>query len=80
MSIAALHLHHVEQWERSAAAVATQGKHLQPAACPCVQTIIEAARMKEDGRVKKVVVTGCLAQRYSEELAEQLPEADLVVG
>ncbi|PRW60299.1 hypothetical protein C2E21_1072 [Chlorella sorokiniana] len=45
-----------------------------------IETIIEAARMKEDGRVKKVVVTGCLAQRYSEELAEQLPEADLVVG
>lgn len=36
--------------------------------------------MKEEGRVKKVVVTGCLAQRYSEELAEQLPEADLVIG
>lgn len=36
--------------------------------------------MKEEGRVKRVVVTGCLAQRYSEELAEQLPEADLVVG
>lgn len=45
-----------------------------------IETIIEAARMKEEGRVKKVVVTGCLAQRYSEELAEQLPEADLVVG
>ncbi|KAL4443886.1 hypothetical protein ABPG75_011623 [Micractinium tetrahymenae] len=45
-----------------------------------IETIIEAARMKEEGRVKRVVVTGCLAQRYSEELAEQLPEADLVVG
>ncbi|EFN60061.1 hypothetical protein CHLNCDRAFT_133327 [Chlorella variabilis] len=44
------------------------------------RTIIEAARMKEDGRVRRVVVTGCLAQRYSQELAEQLPEADLVVG
>ena len=52
----------------------------QPPAPPPPQTIIEAARMKEEGRVKKVVVTGCLAQRYSEELAAQLPEADLVVG
>lgn len=45
-----------------------------------IETIIEAARLKEEGRVKKVIVTGCLAQRYSEELAEQLPEADLVMG
>ena len=51
---------------------------LAPAAAP--QTNIEAARHKEEGRVKKVVVTGCLAQRYGAELAEQLPEADLVVG
>ncbi len=33
------------------------------------QAIIEAAQLKEEGKVKKVVVTGCLAQRYSEELA-----------
>lgn len=56
------------------------GPHALPPRPPLEQTIIEAARMKEEGRVKKVVVTGCLAQRYSEELAEQLPEADLVVG
>ena len=45
-----------------------------------LQTIIAAARMKEEGKVRKVIVTGCLAQRYSEELAAQLPEADLVMG
>lgn len=55
-------------------------RSLPPATPRAEQTIIEAARMKEEGRVKKVVVTGCLAQRYSEELAEQLPEADLVIG
>jgi ribosomal protein S12 methylthiotransferase len=41
---------------------------------------MEAARLKKDGLVKRIVITGCLAQRYSEELAESLPEADLVVG
>lgn len=45
-----------------------------------LETIMEAARLKTEGKVKKIVVTGCLAQRYSNELAEQLPEADLVVG
>lgn len=44
------------------------------------QTIIQAARMKEDGKVRKVVVTGCLAQRYGAELADQLPEVDLMIG
>lgn len=36
---------------------------------PHWQAIMEAAALKEEGRVKRVVVTGCLAQRYSEELA-----------
>lgn len=45
-----------------------------------LDTIMEAARLKQDGKVKKLIVTGCLAQRYSDQLAEQLPEADLIVG
>lgn len=35
----------------------------------CLQAIMEAAQLKKHGQVKHVVVTGCLAQRYSEELA-----------
>ena len=53
---------------------------VEDAKAESLDTIIDAARLKAEGRVKKVIVTGCLAQRYSEELAEQLPEADLVVG
>ena len=53
---------------------------VEDAKAESLDTIIQAARLKEEGKVKKVVVTGCLAQRYSEELAEQLPECDLVVG
>ncbi len=41
---------------------------------------MEAAGLNEDGRKRKVVVTGCLAQRYAGQLAADLPEADLVVG
>lgn len=33
---------------------------------------MEAAQLKQNGQVKKVVVTGCLAQRYAEELAGEL--------
>lgn len=38
----------------------------------------DAAALNEDGKKRKIVVTGCLAQRYNEQLAEQLPEADMV--
>lgn len=50
------------------------------AACTPWQAIVEAASLNEDGRRRKVVVTGCLAQRYAGQLAADLPEADLVVG
>lgn len=45
-----------------------------------VQRILEMTSLKEDGKVKRVVVAGCLTQRYKDELVEGLPEADLFVG
>eukprot|EP00741_Cyanophora_paradoxa_P005213 tig00000852_g5053.t1 len=45
-----------------------------------IEAILEAAQLKQAGNVRGVVVTGCLAQRYSGELAEEIPESDAVVG
>ena len=45
-----------------------------------IQRILEMSELKEQGKVKRVVVAGCLTQRYKEELVEGLPEADLFVG
>jgi len=47
-----------------------------------VAAIVEAARLKADrsSRVRGLYVTGCMAQRYAEELADELPEVDAVVG
>lgn len=45
-----------------------------------VEEILELARLKEEGRIKKIVVTGCLAQRYQDEIAKELPEVDAVLG
>ena len=45
-----------------------------------VDTILEMARLKEDGRCKKLVVAGCLAQRYREEIQKEIPEIDFVFG
>ncbi len=45
-----------------------------------IDTILEIARLKDAGKVKKLVVAGCLSQRYSDELARELPEVDLFIG
>ena len=45
-----------------------------------IDTIIEMGRMKEEGNCKALIVTGCLAQRFSEEFAEELPEVDAILG
>ncbi len=45
-----------------------------------VDTILDLADRKHDGRCRLLVVTGCLPQRYQEELARELPEVDIFVG
>lgn len=45
-----------------------------------IETILEMASWKEKGKVKALVVTGCLAQRYQEEMAAELPEVDAIIG
>lgn len=45
-----------------------------------IETILETARLKEEGRLQTLVVAGCLPQRYSAELSSELPEVDLFIG
>ena len=45
-----------------------------------IDTILEYCRKKEEGRLRAVVVTGCLAERYQQELAQEIPETDVVLG
>src|SRR5687767_5875976 len=45
-----------------------------------VDTLLEAADLKESGRTRAVVAVGCLAERYGKDLASSLPEADAVLG
>ena len=45
-----------------------------------IETILDMARRKEEGKAQLLVVTGCLAQRYGEELAKELPEVDHFLG
>ena len=45
-----------------------------------IENILEFAQLKKEGQIKKIIVTGCLAQRYQEELCRELPECDAVLG
>ncbi|MBQ3884648.1 MAG: 30S ribosomal protein S12 methylthiotransferase RimO [Ruminococcus sp.] len=45
-----------------------------------IETILELGKLKEDGTLKKIIITGCLVERYKEETAELFPEADAVIG
>lgn len=45
-----------------------------------IVNILEMCKLKEKGHLKAVVVTGCLAERYREELMNEIPEVDVVLG
>ena len=45
-----------------------------------INTILEMAQYKEIGKLKGLIVTGCLAQRYKDEIFEEMPEVDAIVG
>jgi ribosomal protein S12 methylthiotransferase len=53
---------------------------LESATQESINTILELARHKREGHCKRLIVTGCLVQRYGKDLPEALPEVDLFLG
>lgn len=53
---------------------------IQSAKEEAIETIIELGKLKDDGTLKKIIITGCLTERYKQEAAELFPEADAVIG
>lgn len=45
-----------------------------------IENILDTVELKKEGLVKKIIVTGCLAQRHKEEIAKEIPEVDAVIG
>lgn len=45
-----------------------------------IDSILEATRLKSEGKAKKVIVTGCLVERYRDDLIKELPEVDAFLG
>jgi len=45
-----------------------------------IETILEAARLKTDGKATRLIVAGCLVERYRNELKAEIPEVDAFIG
>lgn len=69
----------VEYGESDVAVVNTCG-FIQSAKEEAIETILEIAKLKQEGTIKKIIVTGCLVERYKDELAKEFPEVDAVLG
>lgn len=53
---------------------------INPAKEESINTILNAVSLKEKGRIKRVIVSGCLSQRYKTELMKEIPEVDAYFG
>jgi ribosomal protein S12 methylthiotransferase len=65
--------------ERADAVIVNTCAFIAAAKQESIDTILAAAELKEQGRASAVFVTGCLAERYTSELRQELPEADAIV-
>lgn len=70
----------VNSIERADAVIINTCGFINDAKEEAINTIIETGRLKEDGVIKYIIATGCLVQRYSEELMKELPEIDGALG
>ncbi len=53
---------------------------IESAKAEAIENILEAAEYKKDGSLKALIVTGCLAERYRDDVTEEIPEVDVCVG
>ena len=45
-----------------------------------IEEILELAKLKDEGKIKALIVSGCLAERYKEDIKKEMPEVDAVIG
>lgn len=53
---------------------------IEAAKAEAIENILEASHYKTDGKCKALIVTGCLAERYKDDVTEEIPEVDVCVG
>jgi len=66
--------------EEADVAVVNTCAFIESAKSEAIENILALGKLKEEGGLKKLIVTGCLAQRYREELFREMPEIDALVG
>ena len=69
----------VEEAEADVIIINTCG-FIEDAKAEAIENILEAAQYKADGSCKALIVTGCLAERYKDDVTEEIPEVDVCVG
>lgn len=69
----------VEEAEADAIIINTCG-FIEAAKSEAIENILEASRYKSEGRCKALIVTGCLAERYQNDVTKEIPEVDVCVG
>jgi ribosomal protein S12 methylthiotransferase len=72
--------HHIVEVENSDVAIVNTCAFIEEAKQESLDTIVELLELKKQGKLKKVIVAGCLAQRYSRELAEEFKDIDAIIG
>ena len=70
----------VEQPAGADVAVLNTCGFIDSAKSEAIDNILELARLKSEGKLQKLLVAGCLPQRYQSELMEEMPEVDGVLG
>lgn len=83
MLLASLNENHfeiVEDVAFSDAAIVNTCSFIEPAKQESIEEILELAKLKDEGKIKCLIVTGCLAERYKDDVMKELPEVDAVVG
>jgi ribosomal protein S12 methylthiotransferase len=70
----------VDEPEQADVVVVNTCSFIQPATEESIDTVLEMAKLKASGQVRKLVVTGCMVQRYGTSLEAELPEVDHFLG
>jgi len=72
--------HHIVDVEQSDTAIVNTCAFIEEAKQESIDTILDLLELKKQGKLKRVIVAGCLAQRYSKELIEEFKGIDAIVG
>ena len=69
----------IEEAEADAIIINTCG-FIEASKAEAIENILECSRYKAEGKCKALIVTGCLAERYQNDVTEEIPEVDVCVG